>query len=33
LGVRILFTYTSPTLKIFTQQDSRYTVVRLAAEE
>jgi hypothetical protein len=33
LGVRIVFTYTSPTLKMFTQTDSRYTVVRLAPEE
>jgi hypothetical protein len=33
LGVRIIFTYTSPTLKMFTQQDSRYTVVRLAPVE
>jgi len=33
LGVRILFTYTSPTLKMFTQQDSQYTVVRLAPQE
>jgi Flp pilus assembly protein TadG len=33
LGVRIVFTYTSPTLKLFTQTDSQYTVVRLAPVE
>lgn len=33
LGVRILFTYTSPTLKMFSQQDIQYTVVRLAPQE
>jgi len=30
LGVRLVFTYTSPTLKFFTQTDSQYTVMRLA---
>ena len=29
LGVRLVFTYTSPTLKFFTQTDSQYTVMRL----
>jgi hypothetical protein len=33
LGVRILFTYTSPTLSMFSQQDSQYTVIRLAPQE
>jgi hypothetical protein len=33
LGVRITFTYTSPTLSMFTQTDTRYTVVRLAPME
>ena len=33
LGVRITFTYTSPTLSMFTQTDSRYSVVRLAPME
>jgi Flp pilus assembly protein TadG len=33
LGVRIVFKYTSPTLKFFTQQDTQYTVVRLSPEE
>jgi hypothetical protein len=33
LGVRIVFTYTSPTLSLFTQTDSQYTVVRLAPVE
>jgi Flp pilus assembly protein TadG len=33
LGVRIVFTYTSPTLKLFTQTDSQYTIVRLAPVE
>ena len=33
LGVRIVFTYTSPTLKMFSQTDSQYTVVRLAPVE
>lgn len=30
LGVRLVFTYTSPTLSFFTQTDSQYTVMRLA---
>jgi Flp pilus assembly protein TadG len=30
LGVRLVFTYTSPTLKFFTQTDTQYTVMRLA---
>jgi len=30
LGVRVVFQYTSPTMKVFTQQQSQYTVVRLA---
>jgi len=29
LGVRLVFTYTSPTLSFFTQTDSQYTVMRL----
>jgi hypothetical protein len=33
LGVRITFTYTSPTLSLFTQTDHQYTVVRLAPTE
>jgi hypothetical protein len=33
LGVRVLFTYTSPTLRFFNQQDNAYTVVRLGPEE
>lgn len=33
LGVRVVFTYTSPTLPVFTQQDSQYTVVRLAPDQ
>jgi hypothetical protein len=33
LGVRIVFTYTSPTLSLFTQKDSQYMVVRLAPVE
>lgn len=33
LGVRVLFTYTSPSLRLFNQQDSAYTVVRLGPEE
>jgi len=33
LGVRIVFTYTSPTLHLFTQTDSQYTVVRLSPQE
>ena len=33
LGVRIVFTYKSPTLSIFSQTDSQYTVVRLAPLE
>jgi len=33
LGVRIKFTYTSPTLSMFTQTDTQYTVVRLAPME
>ena len=30
LGVRLVFTYTSPTLAFFTQTDTQYTVMRLA---
>lgn len=30
LGVRLVFKYTSPTIKFFTQTDSQYTVMRLA---
>lgn len=30
LGVRIVFQYTSPTMSVFTQKDSQYSVVRLA---
>jgi len=30
IGVRLKFTYTSPTLRFFTQTDSQYTVMRLA---
>jgi len=30
IGVRLVFTYTSPTLRFFTQTDSQYTVMRLA---
>jgi Flp pilus assembly protein TadG len=30
LGVRLVFTYTSPTLQFFTQTDTQYTVMRLA---
>jgi Flp pilus assembly protein TadG len=30
IGVRLKFTYTSPTLTFFTQTDSQYTVMRLA---
>jgi Flp pilus assembly protein TadG len=30
LGVRLVFTYTSPTLRFFTQTDTQYTVMRLA---
>ena len=30
LGVRLVFQYTSPTLKVFTQIQNQYTVVRLA---
>jgi Flp pilus assembly protein TadG len=30
LGVRLVFTYTSPTLTFFSQTDSQYTVMRLA---
>jgi Flp pilus assembly protein TadG len=30
LGVRLVFTYTSPTITFFTQTDSQYTVMRLA---
>lgn len=33
LGVKLFFSYTSPTLKFFTQTDSQYTVVRLAPVE
>ena len=33
LGVRITFTYTSPTMSLFTQTDHQYTVVRLAPTE
>lgn len=33
LGVRVVFSYTSPTLRVFTQQDSQYTVVRLAPDQ
>jgi hypothetical protein len=33
LGVRIVFTYTSPTLHVFTQTDSQWTVVRLSPTE
>jgi hypothetical protein len=33
LGVRITFKYTSPTMSLFTQTDSQYTVVRLAPTE
>ena len=33
LGVRVRFTYTSPTMQVFTQTDFQYTVVRLAPEE
>ena len=33
LGVRIQFTFTSPTLTLFTQPDTQYTVVRLAPVE
>ena len=33
LGVRIVYKYTSPTLSLFTQTDSQYTVVRLAPLE
>ena len=32
-GVRLIFTYTSPTLSLFTQTDNQYTVVRLAPME
>jgi Flp pilus assembly protein TadG len=30
LGVRLVFTYTSPALQFFTQTDTQYTVMRLA---
>ena len=30
LGVRLVFTYTSPTMTFFTQTDAQYTVMRLA---
>jgi Flp pilus assembly protein TadG len=30
IGIRLKFTYTSPTLTFFTQADSQYTVMRLA---
>jgi Flp pilus assembly protein TadG len=30
IGVRLVFTYTSPTLRFFTQTDAQYTVMRLA---
>jgi Flp pilus assembly protein TadG len=30
LGVRLVFKYTSPTIKFFTQTDTQYTVMRLA---
>jgi Flp pilus assembly protein TadG len=30
LGVRLVFQYTSPTMTVFTQKDSQYSVVRLA---
>ena len=30
LGVRLVFTYTSPTLRFFSQTDTQYTVMRLA---
>jgi Flp pilus assembly protein TadG len=30
LGVRLVFTYTSPALRLFTQTDTQYTVMRLA---
>jgi hypothetical protein len=30
LGVRLVFTYTSPTLSFFSQTDTQYTVMRLA---
>lgn len=30
LGVRVVFHYTSPTMTVFTQTDSQYSVVRLA---
>lgn len=33
LGLRLVFRYTSPTLSLFTQTDSQYTVVRLSPEE
>jgi len=33
LGVALQFEYTSPTLSLFTQTDTQYTVIRLAAEE
>ncbi len=33
LGVRLVFKYTSPTLTMFTQTDTQYTVVRLAPME
>ncbi len=31
--MRVVFTYTSPTLSFFTQTDTQFTVVRLAPEE
>jgi TadE-like protein len=33
LGVEITFSYTSPTLQMFTQTDTQYTVMRLAPTE
>jgi hypothetical protein len=30
IGIRLVFTYTSPTLSFFTQTDTQYTVMRLA---
>ena len=33
LGVRLVFTYTSPTLSFFSQTDTQFTVVRMAPEE
>jgi hypothetical protein len=33
LGVRVIFTYSSPTMSVFTQTDKQYAVVRLAPVE